>query len=151
LVPIAFRHLPELVCDEDLRSATTLEADELPLDAAGPGQVFRSIATLIDDIKHAGVSLGAFAVAMRGPNGLARFAERWTIEAQSDDGIDRSEAWLYGQELARALRQLRFGKDASGRYREREIKTFLTTLEARLNAIAARAAYVKSIDRFYRQ
>ncbi len=150
LVPIAFHHLAELVCDEDARTAAASNADELPQDGPAPGHVFRSIAALIDEIKHAGVSLGAFSVAMRGPNGLLRFAERWTIEAQADDGVDRSEAWLYGQELARALRQLRFGKDASGRHRERELKAFLTTLEARLNAIAARAAYVKSIDRFYR-
>lgn len=167
LVPIAFRHLPRLRCEEpeetlafwpfvhllsgrvdvDARQATS--DTELPLDRASAQRVFRAVAVLADGLAAGGPSLGAFEVALDGPTGLRRFAARWLEEVQ-DDSLGKDESWLYGEELARTLAAINFGRGAAAEHKRGVIDALLVDLRARLDKLAPRAPYVKGLRRLYR-
>jgi hypothetical protein len=167
LVPISFRHLPELLCEEpdgdlsfwefvDLLSGrhapkqeTTNDANQLPQERVAPQRVFRAIRALVEEIGGLGSALGAFRVALDGPTGLKRFIARLPIRGEGDEALDRHEAWLYGQELARALRTIRFAKDAAGRYKAQAIAEFVAEVEAKLKKIEPKGAQARALVRFY--
>ncbi len=173
LAPIAFRGLSALSCEEpegelgfwhfvdhlsgrDSRpvdaGADIADPYALPEERVAPQRVFRAVRALCDEIGRPGPGLGAFIVALEGPMGLRRFADRLPAGPAPGDelALDPTEAWLYGQELMRALRAIRFDKDPAGRFKAQAVKGFLADLRARLEKVAPKSAYVKTLDRFYR-
>lgn len=167
-VPIRVIHMAQLLAEEpageltfsdlvQLRAGgffqrpveTDVTDSEIAWGELGPTTVFRALEALVAEVDGAGASLGAFDVALNGPLGVRRFAER-LLHAEVDPQLRASEAWVYGHELVRALMALEFADDQLGRTKRAAVSAFISELTHRLALFAPTGPATAVLKKFYK-
>lgn len=136
------------------REATSRASDDMPegngWDASfGPKDVFRAIFSLAQQLSRQDMSLGAFQYALEGEASVQAMGE--CLLAAHDAGrLGRGETWLYGMELMRTMRELRFPDEPIELEKKAQLATVLGELNTKLNKLKPKAAGNKVLLRFYR-
>lgn len=152
---LTFAALVQLFTAGTIRRAARLddesesEGQQIPWDDLHPANVFRALQNVADEIHRSGASLGAFDVAMQGPLGVNKLAQK-LLGAQDDPSLRLSEAWLYGQELCRTLASIKFNDDPVGRKKRSILETFVRDLRFRLALFTPSAAATPVLNKFYK-
>jgi hypothetical protein len=110
-------------------------AESLFGDSLSPREIFRALLALGADLGDQSTSLSAFHVAIDGPFGVRRLADR-ILDAPETGRLTRSEAWIYGQELVRLLRSTPFDRDPVGPQKKAVLQALVQDVRARLVELA---------------
>jgi hypothetical protein len=116
-------------------------------EGATPRDVFRAFLAMAETLADPDASLSAFQADLEGPWGVRAFGQK-LLEA-AGDGIIATEAWLYGQELLRALGSVANEGDPAREDKQRSLAAVVAGLATGLSKLAPHGPWADALHRFY--
>ncbi|WP_157665093.1 phospholipase D-like domain-containing protein [Mariniblastus fucicola] len=116
-----------------------------------PTDVFRAWWAVAQDLADPELSLLGFRLRLEGALGLSD-AWKCIVDAAREKAMNTTEAWFYGAELIRELKQIELEESADYEPKMEVLNGFLDSIRSDLQQIApddAGRRWVKTIQRFY--